>query len=219
MLSGTPAAALRQLTPSPSPRRTVSAPAATQNFTLTVNQARPSPAPTTRPLPWARRAHSPSPPPVLPHRRCRESGALPSGVTFNACHRRAQRDTAARDRRHLPHHVHRAQRRRHRCHAELHAHRESGSGHHQRQQHDLYGGHSGFVHGHATGFPAPTLSESGTLPSGVTFNPATGVLSGTPAAARRQLPPHLHRAQRRRHRRHTELHAHRKSGCGHHQRK
>ena len=34
----------------------------------------------------------------------------------------------------------------------------------------------------ATGTPAPTLSESGTLPSGVSFNAATGVLSGTPAA-------------------------------------
>jgi large repetitive protein len=34
----------------------------------------------------------------------------------------------------------------------------------------------------ATGFPAPTLSESGMLPSGVTFNAGTGVLSGTPAA-------------------------------------
>ena len=34
----------------------------------------------------------------------------------------------------------------------------------------------------ATGTPAPTLSEAGALPSGVTFNAATGVLSGTPAA-------------------------------------
>ncbi len=36
----------------------------------------------------------------------------------------------------------------------------------------------------ASGFPIPTLSESSsdTLPSGVTFNAATGVLSGTPAA-------------------------------------
>jgi peptidoglycan/xylan/chitin deacetylase (PgdA/CDA1 family) len=33
----------------------------------------------------------------------------------------------------------------------------------------------------ATGFPTPTLSESGTLPSGVTLSTA-GVLSGTPAA-------------------------------------
>src|SRR5206468_5072182 len=34
----------------------------------------------------------------------------------------------------------------------------------------------------ATGFPAPALSETGALPSGVTFNTSTGVLSGTPAA-------------------------------------
>ncbi len=33
----------------------------------------------------------------------------------------------------------------------------------------------------ATGSPTPTLSVSGMLPSGVTFTPATGVLSGTPA--------------------------------------
>jgi hypothetical protein len=34
----------------------------------------------------------------------------------------------------------------------------------------------------ATGFPAPTLSETGALPSGVTFNTTTGVLSGMPGA-------------------------------------
>lgn len=34
----------------------------------------------------------------------------------------------------------------------------------------------------ATGFPAPTLSMTGALPAGVTFNAGTGVLSGTPAA-------------------------------------
>ena len=33
----------------------------------------------------------------------------------------------------------------------------------------------------ATGSPVPTLSESGTLPSGVNFDASTGVLSGTPA--------------------------------------
>ena len=32
----------------------------------------------------------------------------------------------------------------------------------------------------ATGSPAPTLSESGALPNGVTFTPATGALAGTP---------------------------------------
>src|SRR5581483_9385141 len=34
----------------------------------------------------------------------------------------------------------------------------------------------------ATGFPAPTFSESGALPSGLTFNSASGTLSGTPNA-------------------------------------
>jgi hypothetical protein len=33
----------------------------------------------------------------------------------------------------------------------------------------------------ATGVPAPTFTEIGALPSGVTLNPTTGVLSGTPA--------------------------------------
>ena len=33
-----------------------------------------------------------------------------------------------------------------------------------------------------TGAPTPTLSESGALPTGVTFNTTTGVLSGTPAS-------------------------------------
>jgi hypothetical protein len=34
----------------------------------------------------------------------------------------------------------------------------------------------------ATGYPAPTFSETGALPGGVTLNPTTGALSGTPAA-------------------------------------
>ena len=34
----------------------------------------------------------------------------------------------------------------------------------------------------ASGAPAPTFAQSGTLPAGVGFNTATGVLSGTPAA-------------------------------------
>ena len=34
----------------------------------------------------------------------------------------------------------------------------------------------------ATGFPVPTLSESGILPIGITFNATSGVLGGTPAA-------------------------------------
>ncbi len=34
-----------------------------------------------------------------------------------------------------------------------------------------------------TGFPKPTLSESGSLPNGVTFTPSTGVVKGTPATS------------------------------------
>ncbi len=34
-----------------------------------------------------------------------------------------------------------------------------------------------------TGTPKPTLSETGALPNGITFNTTTGILSGTPAAA------------------------------------
>jgi DNA-binding beta-propeller fold protein YncE len=34
----------------------------------------------------------------------------------------------------------------------------------------------------AGGLPAPTITETGPLPAGVTFNPTTGVLSGAPAA-------------------------------------
>lgn len=42
----------------------------------------------------------------------------------------------------------------------------------------------------ASGFPAPTLSQTGTLPSGVTFNTATGVLSGTPASGTQAGSPY-----------------------------
>ncbi len=34
----------------------------------------------------------------------------------------------------------------------------------------------------ASGFPAPTLSMTGSLPTGITFTPATGIMSGTAAA-------------------------------------
>ena len=69
----------------------------------------------------------------------------------------------------------------------------------------------------ATGFPAPTLSVTGALPAGVSFNPATGVLAGTPSVAR-QLPARLYGRQRRRRQRDAELHAHREPDGGDHER-
>jgi hypothetical protein len=42
-------------------------------------------------------------------------------------------------------------------------------------------GHSFTFHVTASGYPAATFTISGHLPSGVTFNAATGVLSGTPS--------------------------------------
>ena len=63
----------------------------------------------------------------------------------------------------------------------VHADGGPGPGDHQREQHDIHGWKCRDVHGDGDGSPAPTLSESGALPSGVTFTP-TGVLSGTPAA-------------------------------------
>jgi hypothetical protein len=44
----------------------------------------------------------------------------------------------------------------------------------------FYVGEAGSTTVTASGYPAPTLSETGTLPSGVTFDPATGDISGTP---------------------------------------
>src|SRR5437870_4535143 len=42
----------------------------------------------------------------------------------------------------------------------------------------------------ASGFPAPAFSENGALPSGATFNTATGVLSGTPATGTSASSPY-----------------------------
>ena len=74
-----------------------------------------------------------------------------------------------------------------------------------------------------TGFPNSTLSESGTLPSGLTFTnngDGTATLAGTPAAGSRgHVSPDRHGQQRRLAQRHAELHAHRRTGPGDHQRR
>ena len=70
----------------------------------------------------------------------------------------------------------------------------------------------------ATGFPAPTFSETGALPSGVTLNTTTGALSGTPAAnTGGTYPITITACQRRLAERHPELHPHGQPGARHHQ--
>ncbi len=99
-----------------------------------------------------------------------ETGTLPTGVTFDGSDRRAGRNASGTERK-LPDHVHCTQWRRHGRDAELHADGESSGGDYQREQHNIYGGHpQGRSTLTATGSPAPALSETGTLPAGVTFN-------------------------------------------------
>ena len=76
-----------------------------------------------------------------------------------------------------------------------------------------------------TGIPTAAITESGSLPSGVTFTDngdGTATLAGTPApGTERQLPDHDHRVERGQPGRHAELHADREhgpDGPGHHQR-
>ena len=38
----------------------------------------------------------------------------------------------------------------------------------------------------ATGYPAPGLAKSGTLPKGLTYHSATHTIAGTPAAGRQE---------------------------------
>ena len=135
-----------------------------------------------------------------------ESGPCPAGVTFTPGHRRAGRHPDAG--RHLPDHLHRHQRGRLARHPELHPHRRPAgvaptitSANHTT----FTKGTAGTFTVTATGSPAPTFTETGPLPTGVTVHLGTGVLSGTPTASG-YLPDHHHRRQRDHPQRHPELH-------------
>jgi large repetitive protein len=77
-------------------------------------------------------------------------------------------------------------------------------------------GATGFFSVTTTGFPVPALTETGSLPSGVTFTDngnGTATLSGTPATG--SGGAYDHRQQRRRRpERGSKLHASGESGCG-----
>ena len=146
-------------------------PDATQSFTLTVNQAtRPAITSATSTTFTVGTAGSFTvtttgfPTPTLS-----ETGALPSGVTFtdngNGTATLSGTPTADRD---LPPDLHRRQRRAPQRHPELHPDGQPGdpgAGHHQRHQHHLHGGHGGHFTVTTTGFPTPTLSETGPCPA------------------------------------------------------
>ncbi len=70
----------------------------------------------------------------------------------------------------------------------------------------------------ATGFPAPALSETGPLPSGISFNPGTGVLSGTPAGGTGNTYPVTFKATQRARDCYPKLYPHRRPGPRHQQR-
>ena len=63
----------------------------------------------------------------------------------------------------------------------LHRRGQRAAGDHQRQHRHLHRRHrrARFTVT-TTGFPAPTVSQTGALPAGVTFTAATRVLGGTP---------------------------------------
>ena len=112
-----------------------------------------------------------------------ETGTLPSGVTLNSTTGVLSGTPGAGTGRLLPDHHHRRQRQPAQCHPELHAHGRT------RRPTITSGNSTTFTVGTAgtftvtaTGYPAPTFTETGTLPSGVTLNATTGVLSGTPGA-------------------------------------
>jgi hypothetical protein len=98
-----------------------------------------------------------------------------------------------------------------------------GPGHHQWQFGDLHVGTQGSFSVMTTGSPTAAITESGTLPSGVTFTDngnGTATLAGTAGGGdQRQLPDHDHAANGVR-AASPELHAHRgpgPRGAGHHQ--
>ena len=155
--------------------------AATQSFTLTVNGAGTAPTITSANTTTFTKGTagtftvtatgSPAPPSPRPA-RCPPGSPWPPGACSPA-----PRPPAA-----LPDHHHRCQRDHPQRHPELHPHRGCGTGDHLCGLHQLHRGAAGTFTVTATGFPAPTFSEAGSLPGGVTLSTG-GVLSGTPTVS------------------------------------
>ena len=192
---------------SPSRRTTAWARTATQNFTLTVNEAPAitSASSATFLVGVAGHLHG-------DHHR------LPGGATLTLAaarcrrrhlhrqrqrHRDAGRHAAARHGRRLPADLHRDQRHRRGRGPELHAHRRTRRRRFTSAASTTFAGrHRGHLHGHDDRRPAGTgITVTGALPAGVTFadnGNGTATLTGTPGAGTGgSLPAHLHGQQRR----------------------
>ena len=115
-----------------------------------------------------------------------ESGLLPSGVGFvdNGNGTGTLSGTpAAGSQGELSDHLRRSQRSEPERQPVVHPDRGRPPGHHLRQRHHLHRGFAGQFPVTSTGTPGATLSESGSLPSGVTFvdnGDGTATLAGTP---------------------------------------
>ena len=155
---------------------------ASQSFTLTVDQARQSPAPATR------RSRSAVPGSFtltasgFPAADSQRVGRCRAGVTFNASTGVLSGTPARRTGGTYNLTFTAANGVGAPASAEASHSRSTRPGDHQRSMRPSRVGNAGSFIVTASGFPAPALSESGTLPAGVTFNASTGVLSGTPAA-------------------------------------
>ena len=90
-----------------------------------------------------------------------ETGALPSGVTLNATHRRAVRHPGGRHRRHLPDHHHRHQRRQPDATQTFTLTVDQAPAITSANATTFTVGTAGTFTVTATGFPAPTFSETG----------------------------------------------------------
>ena len=100
-----------------------------------------------------------------------ETGALPSGVTFSQRDGTGdpERDAGGRHGGTYPLTITASNGVGRRRHPELHADGQPGAGDHERDSTTFTVGTAGTFTVTATGFPTPTLSETGALPSGVTF--------------------------------------------------
>src|ERR1019366_7897177 len=120
------------------------------------------------------------------------------------------------NKRNLSHVVHCAKRCWHGRHAELHTHIESGGAHHRRQLCDIHRWHCRNLYRRGRGLPCTVTFRIRTVAWRSDIQYRHGRAERHPDDSR-NLPHHVHRAQRCRHRCHTELHADCRSSTSHYQ--